>query len=246
MTVHPPSRRDQARERTLGDIKSASRELLREKGPAGVQLRAVGRAVGLTAPALYRYVDSLDDLLELLCADAFDELCTAMEAARDASPDPDAIDRLSAASRAYRTWALANPAEFGLVFGTPLRAPGPDAPLSPAQQGASRFGGIFSALFLELWTTSPFRVPEPAELAPGLVDQLAPLGQWLRDLEGIDLPPGALVAFIDAWARLHGSIALETFHHLVWAVADGSPLFEQTLAEIKRTWTTPAEAAAAD
>jgi AcrR family transcriptional regulator len=240
MTVHPASRRDQARERTLLDIKAAARELLREKGPAGVQLRPVGRAVGLTAPALYRYVDSVDNLLELLCVDAFDELCTAMEAARDAAPDADAMDRLAAASRGYRTWALANPAEFGLVFSTPLRVPGPDEPLSPAQEGASRFGGIFSALFLELWTAQPFRVPAPQDLPPGLVDELAPLGVALCDLAGVDLPPGALVAFIEAWARLHGSIALETFRHLAWAVGDGSALFEQTLAEIRTAWTTPA------
>ena len=33
-------------------------------GPSGIQLRAVARDVGLTAPALYRYFPSLEDLVE--------------------------------------------------------------------------------------------------------------------------------------------------------------------------------------
>ena len=239
MTPRSASRRDQAREQTLADIKAAARRLLREKGPTGVQLRPVAREVGLTAPALYRYVDSLDDLVQLMAVDAFDELCTHMESARDAQPAASVIDRLCAASRAFRTWALANPAEFGLVFGTPMGSPTDLAHLTPAQQGASRFGGIFSALFIELWMSAPFRVPDTDELAPGLVGNLQPLGLWLTDLTGADVPPGALVAFIDAWTRLHGAVALETFHHLAWAMADCEPLFEQTLSGITSAWTTP-------
>jgi AcrR family transcriptional regulator len=233
------SRRDLAREHTMADIKAAARVLLRESGPTGVQLRPVARAVGLTAPALYRYVDSLDDLVELICVDAFDELCTAMETARDAEPGADVIDRLRAASRAYRSWAIANPGEFGLVFATPMRSPYDPAALTAAQAGSMRFGGIFSALFMELWMSRPFQVAEADELAPGLVAGLDPLGKWVDEMVGAHLPPGALVAFIDAWTRLHGAIALETFHHLVWATDDGSALFEQTLGEITRAWTTP-------
>ncbi|MEI8081402.1 MAG: TetR/AcrR family transcriptional regulator [Actinomycetes bacterium] len=237
--MNPTSRRDQAREQTLADIKAAARQLLREHGPTGVQLRPVAREVGMTAPALYRYVDSLDALVELMCVDAFDELCTAMEVARDAQPGAAVMDRLAAASRAFRTWAIANPAEFGLVFSTPLRAPHDPTNPTPAQQGSQRFGGIFSALFLELWMSAPFDVPAPDELAPGLVEGLFQLGQWLTEVAEADFPPGALVAFIDAWTRLHGAVALETFHHLEWAMPDCSPLFEQTLNEITKAWTTP-------
>lgn len=234
-----PTRRDRVREETLSEIKTAARALLVEQGIAGVQLRPVARAVGMTAPALYRYVDSLDALIELVCIDCFDELCAQMEAARDSKADQPAMERLMATARAFRAWAVAHPAEFGLVFTTPARAPqDPEAP-TEAEVAAGRFGNIFSELFLELWATAPFAVYSDAELAPGLAEGIHPFSTWLCQFVGADLPAGALVAFIEAWIRMHGAVALETFGHLHWALEDGSPLFEQTLREIRRSWSAP-------
>jgi len=231
------SRRDRVREETLADIMQAARALLVEQGIAGVQLRPVARAVGMTAPALYRYVDSLDALVELICVSCFSELCNSMESARDANPTAPVLDRLMNTARAFREWAVSHPAEFSLVFGTPVLSPqDPESP-TEAEQQAARFGDIFSALFLELWQTQPFHVPADDELAPGLAEGIQPFSTWLCQFVGTDLPAGALVAFIEAWIRLHGAVALETFGHLRWALADGTPLFEQTLLEIGRSWS---------
>jgi len=240
-SVATPTRRDRVREETLADIKAAARKLLAEQGQAGVQLRPVAREVGMTAPALYRYVDSLEALIELVCVDCFNELGDAMEAARDAVPDAPVMDRLMDTARAFRAWAVAHPAEFGLVFGTPVQSPqDPDSP-TEAEIGAARFGNIFSALFIELWATAPFKIASDDELAPGLAAGIQPFSVWLCDFVGTDIPKGALVSFIEAWIRLHGAVALETFGHLHWALEDGSPLFEQTLHEIGKSWKTPVE-----
>ncbi len=243
-TAAQVTRRDRAREETLAEIKSAARKLLVEQGIPGVQLRAVAREVGMTAPGLYRYVDSLEALIEMICADCFDELCTSMEAARDAVPSDQHMERMKATSRAFRSWSVSNPSEFSLIFGTPARGPfNPEDPTA-AEMGADRFGSIFSALFLELWMSTPFKIAAEQDLSPELVAHMNPLRTWICDILNADIPVGAMVAFLEAWIRLHGAVTLETFGHLRWAFAtgDGSPLFERTLDEIGASWAVPPDA----
>jgi len=49
------SRRDRLRAATKAEIVESARRLLVADGLAGVTLRAIGRDMGMTAPALYRY-----------------------------------------------------------------------------------------------------------------------------------------------------------------------------------------------
>src|SRR5690606_2267632 len=74
---HPPAR-GRAPVITDADIRHAARTLLVEHGADAVTLRAIARSLGVTAPALYRYYKSLDDLMESLrleiCADLAAEL----------------------------------------------------------------------------------------------------------------------------------------------------------------------------
>jgi AcrR family transcriptional regulator len=73
-----PTRRGRARAATEQDIRRTARKLLVEQGPEAVTLRAIARELGITAPALYRYYESRDDLVENLrldvCADLADDL----------------------------------------------------------------------------------------------------------------------------------------------------------------------------
>ena len=50
------------------------------QGVDGLALRAVAREMGMTAPALYRYFSSREDLVENVVADLYDELCAVLEA----------------------------------------------------------------------------------------------------------------------------------------------------------------------
>ncbi len=223
----PLTRREVNREATLVDIRQQARELLVADGPAGVTLRPIARAVGLTAPALYRYYDSREDLLLDLIADLYDELSTSMERARDAVPAEDLKGRFMAVTMSFRTWARAHPREFELVFATPLGDPGQckDARLEACGQ---RFGGVFQGLFVELWMRRPFPVPADHELDPRLRDQLH---QWATD-NAIPLPLGALEVFLVCWVRLYGMISLEVFGHLSFALTDVDPMFDAMLAEV--------------
>ena len=48
---------------TAQEIKQTARRLLVDQGPEAVTLRAIAREIGMTAPALYRYFGSHEELL---------------------------------------------------------------------------------------------------------------------------------------------------------------------------------------
>ena len=64
-------RRDRVRAETTGEIKQTARQILVEQGPEAVTLRAIAREMGMTAPALYRYFGSHEDLIRHVVGDIF-------------------------------------------------------------------------------------------------------------------------------------------------------------------------------
>jgi AcrR family transcriptional regulator len=233
--VQAPSRRDRVRAATIEEIKGTARTLLVDEGPDAVKLRAIGRAMGMTAPALYRYFGSREDLLQHVCGDIFTEIAADIHAAigRAAlASGGDMTAKLIAACQAFRGWALAHPREFGLLFGTPL--PGLEAvqglggPDDIVAECASKFSLEFLVLFFELWSKHPFPVPADEEIDPGLLAQLV----RYRDGLGADLPAGAVLVFLRCWVRLYGMVSLEVFGHLHFALDHPAALFDYTLAEL--------------
>ncbi len=221
------TRREVNRETNLTDIRQRARELLVAEGPSGVTLRPIARAIGLTAPALYRYYASREDLLLDLIADLYDELSSSMERARDEVDAADMTGRFVAVTRTFREWARAHPREFQLIFATPVG--GPDRPGDERLEKCGQtFGGVFQGLFVELWTRQPFPVSPDHELDPRLRAQLS---EWVA-LDGIPLPLGVLAVFLDCWVRIYGLISLEVFGQLGFALADVDPMFDALLAEL--------------
>jgi AcrR family transcriptional regulator len=241
--AEPLSRRDRIRAATVLEIKQTARQVLVEEGSGGLSLRAVAREMGLTAPALYRYFPSREDLLGHLIADLYEEVSEEMERARDAEPAGDVAGRLLAVSRTFRRWALAHPPEFALLFGSPIEgftrpheaaagepaaAAGAPDPAGQAGQAGQRFGAIFAGLVAELYLTQPFPAPADEEIEPGL---LAQLEAWCATLP-VPLPLGVMQVFLSCWIRLYGSVCMEVFGHLRFAVADAEPIFEAELRSL--------------
>jgi AcrR family transcriptional regulator len=226
------TRRERLRDATLHEIKEAAREHLRAHGPSGISLRGIARDIGMTAPALYRYYASLDDLLEALIESYTNEISDAMEAARDALPADDLAGRLVAVTQAFRHWALGHKPEFTMVFGAPV--PG----FSRADEGGvraagGRFGRIFFVLLAELWRRQPFPVPADEEITPALRCQLlafAASGGADED----DVPLGLIRLYAACWIRLYGLVTMEVFGHVRFLLQDAEPLFEAELADIGR------------
>jgi AcrR family transcriptional regulator len=195
-------------------------------------LRAIAREMGMTAPALYRYFGSHEELIKHVIADIFIELTsdlhTAIDEAGAISPG-DTTAKVIAAAREFRRWSLNHQREFGLLFGTPLPGVNIEQDEITAECGG-KFGNTFFALVLELWHRHPFPVPADEEIDPGLLDQLERYREGLGDLAA-GLPRGLLLIFLRCWVRLYGIVSLEVFGHLGFALDDAEPLFELMLAE---------------
>jgi AcrR family transcriptional regulator len=228
-TAPRPPRRERVRQATVEEIKTVARAQMAAEGTAGVNLRSIAREMGMTAPALYRYFGSRDDLVTALVTDAYDALADAMEAAVAAVPAGRHADRVRAAFGAFRAWGLGHPTEFALIFGSPI--PGYVAPETTRPAG-TRYTNLLAGLLVEAYAAGAL---DPAGIDLRVPDRL---GRQLKDLQRRGGFPGApvpVVAFgLSAWTRVHGLVTLEVFGHLAPAVGDGAALFEQELDAIVR------------
>lgn len=220
----PVTRREAAREATHRQILDAARQLLSTRGLDQVSLRSIGAEIGMTAPGLYRYFPSHDELLDALANEVFGELAEALEAARNSHDE--VVHRAAAVCRAMRVWCISHPREFELLFAQPLPTPGAVRP----QLAANHYLciAIFVSMFQQIWEQAPFPITPDNELPEQLRTQLQ---SWL-DHAGQGLPLGLAKLYLDCWVRLYGLISLEIFGHLQFAVSDVEPLFEATLADI--------------
>src|ERR1700694_86456 len=118
-------KRQDTRDRIEGQIIELGRRHLVTEGAAGLSLRAIARDLGMVSSAVYRYVASRDDLLTLLLIDGYSELAGAVDRARE-SADGSWRDQVVAIAHAARQWAIAQPASWALLYGSPV--PGYHAP----------------------------------------------------------------------------------------------------------------------
>src|SRR6266545_3121018 len=107
-----PGRRARLRAWTRGEIKTAALRQLAEHGADGLSLNAIAKELGMTGPALYRYVASRDELLADLVVDAWEELADALERAAEGNADASAVERVRAIGLAYRAWGTAQPHRY--------------------------------------------------------------------------------------------------------------------------------------
>jgi AcrR family transcriptional regulator len=226
----PLSRRDRSRADTVREIKQTARRVLVARGVDGLALRALAREMRMTAPALYRYFDSREDLVEHVVADLYDELTDVLETVRDAAEPTTPGVQLMAVSRAFRHWATTHRAEFGLLFGSAgegvipaedLHGPGEH----PPQVASRRFGGVFAAIIARIYLEQGFPVPADDDLDPALKAQLTAWGAKLP----VALPLGVMHVFLSCWIRLYGMVCMEVFGHLRFALEDAEPMFEAEL-----------------
>jgi AcrR family transcriptional regulator len=234
----PRTARERARAELTREIKEAARRQLATVGADGLSLRAVSRELGMVSSALYRYYPSRDDLLTALIIDAYNSLGEAAETAiADAGPG---VGRASwtAASHAIRAWAVANPHEYALIYGSPV--PGyraPEATIGPAARVPLAFGGVLArAAAAGQLTAGPDQDTSiddalagqaAALLAAFAVDPAVPDGSALAAV-----PPETLVRAMIAWTQLFGMISFELFGQFVGSFEPADALFAYGAAQI--------------
>lgn len=139
-------KRQDTRDKIERQIIELGRSHLVTDGAAGLSVRAIARDLGMVSSAVYRYVASRDDLLTLLLVDAYTELADVVDEAR-ASTAGSWRGRLLGMARAARTWAVANPAAWALLYGSPV--PGYHAPSESTVGPGTRVVGALFAVIAE-------------------------------------------------------------------------------------------------
>lgn len=211
----PPNRRARARAAMRSEIKETALELMRDQGTPDVRFSDIARAMGLTAPALYRYYANRDELLTELIADAFDDLAGFLAAAAAEVPASDLGARLFVTCTAYRRWASAEPLRFALVFGVPV--PGYAAPdHGPTTEAASRAMANLSSLVSAAAERGVLDPPLISRVGDGLACSVPDKSAKL----GVEIAPDTYQAMLHAWAALHGFTCLEAYGHLHWLSAE--------------------------
>src|SRR6476619_3633829 len=117
--------RARVRAEMIDEIKAVARRHLAADG-ANLSLRAVARDMGMVSSAVYRYFASRDDLLTALIIEGYNAMGEAAERAEAAVPRRDLPGRWMAICHAVRDWGRAHPAEYALLYGSPV--PGYAAP----------------------------------------------------------------------------------------------------------------------
>ena len=239
-----PTRRERQRQATYDEIVDVSRRLLRTG--EDVSIRAVAQEMGLTPPALYRYVDSHAELLTLVARSIFEDVVAAMTVARDDQAADDPSAQVVAASAAFRAWALRNRTEFQMVFasGASMQSEEAVSPKKtavitsladclPEDSGVHLFAAFFSEIFGRLWAKYQFSVPSDDELDPELLEILRSEIKPDEVTEGLGSPtPGMVWMFERAWARLYGTVTLEVFGHVHPGMIATGALFTATMLDI--------------
>ncbi|MFL6022678.1 MAG: TetR/AcrR family transcriptional regulator [Marmoricola sp.] len=215
-----PTSRQQNRIDTEARIVDAARGLL----AAGdeVTLRAVARELGLTAPALYRYAASHEDLMRMIAIAIDSEVADRIAAAAAGQPADDPAAQLIAACVEFRRWALGHRKEFALIFANV------DVECIKEHEGSS--GMVFSGLLVALWAAYRFPVPVLADLEPGLAAILevpdAPVDPAMKgDLAGL------VWTLTQGWSRLYGTVTLEVFGHVDARLVEEGYLFRSMIAD---------------
>ena len=186
------------------DLISHAAAAIADGGVPHLSLRAVAAAAGTSTNAVYTLFGGKEGLVQAAVATAADGF-TAAQLAVGTSDDP--LADLIGLGRAYRTWAIAHPELYAVMFGGRVSLP-PLPPLPPADEPGADDEAItpLVAAVLRLVDTGRFA----------------------------GAPADHIVQTI--WASVHGLVSLETAVWRDRSEADRRDLYEAQLGAIIRAW----------
>ena len=201
--------REANRAKTTASILAAARREIAENGGGGLSMRAVAREVGMVSSAVYRYFPTREALVTAMIVESYGNLAAALGEVRATRLD----QRWRALGHALRGWALANPHEFQLIYGTPI--PGYAAPPETVPAAAAAALPFFEAGSHH--AVAAFGVSE-------LTAQMSPMTELVP---GSD--PAGAAAVLAELAALIGIITLELSGHFVGSADPADHLFDALL-----------------
>lgn len=228
------TRRERLRRATFDEIVEVSRTLV--ASDEQLSLRAVATEMGMTAPALYRYVDSYADLVRLVAHAIFNDVSATITQGAARHPDDDPGAQIVTACVSFRSWALAHRREYALLFANPAfdkhGATADDG--EGAQSSGAAFGQAFAGLYARLWRHYRFPLPDTSDLDTAVLEQCSSeLGSELSSSDP-DLDAALGWSFTQAWVRLYGTVTMEVFNVLGPELTASEALFLGLLTDLAR------------
>jgi AcrR family transcriptional regulator len=221
-----PGVRERNRAAVMAAVLAAGRRQLATVGAAALSLRAVARETGMVSSAVYRYVASRDELLTLLITESYDDLGAAVEVAAARHPAGSAA-RFVGAARAIRSWAVAHPHEYALLYGSPV--PGYAAPATTIEAG-TRATRVLVEVVGDAARDGTLRPSPTGELVGPLPRRLAPDLARVGEFAGEHLADELVVAVLMAWTQLFGLVSFEVFGQLANSIEQPALLFDAAAA----------------
>lgn len=201
--------RQQASDQTRAAILAAAREEVSERGGVGLSMRAIARQVGLVSSAVYRHFPSRDALLAAMIIQSYQDLDRALSVVEPATGAAGWCEL----AQAFRRWARTRPAEFQLIYGTPIHGFTAPEETIPAAAAVARH-------FIDVGACRPVS----AFASTALTDQLRRASSQIPHTD-----PSGLAAVMAELAGLVGFVNLELAGHFVGTADPGDLLYEAVI-----------------
>jgi AcrR family transcriptional regulator len=224
--------RGRFRAQVRSEVKQIALRQLAGGGPQALSINAIGKELGVSGPALYRYFANRDDLLTELVVDAYHDLATALDTATRRARRLSPPQRLRAFAAAYRDWANTEPHRYRLLFTAPL--PGYDAQAARLVTASREAMIVLRDVLAGLTPDNGNTSEHPNGEANPLDSQL---DRWSQSRELADIGPALALRAITTWSRLHGLVSLEIEGNFESMGIDPELLFD---AEVTAILTMPA------
>ena len=208
------SRRERRHEETRQEIKQIARQQMAQNGTASLSLRGIAAEMGMSAPSLYNYYASRDDLVTDLLVESWTHQAEALEQASASCSQQDALSCLIATILAYREWAVKHPTEFSLIAGNPI--PGYVAPVEQTLPLGRRSTKVLLDLLQRAWDEGLLHHhPDSYALKEDAFN--GEFMDWCHE-NRYALP--VINRFLELYAFVQGAIALEVFGHMPFFLND--------------------------
>jgi AcrR family transcriptional regulator len=223
------ARRERLRAETTAEIKQVALALMASGGPDAITLRAIAREMGMTANAIYGYFATRDELVTALIHDVYTALADAVDTAWESTSGEDPGTRIRRWAHAFRSWVLANPQGFRLIYGDPVpgyRAPEGGAAPDAAHRVCTGLAGLAASAWPHVGHLDAGSGFQWSDFDPGLLDKVRAAFP--------DLPPAGVALALRIWGHLHGLVSLEVYGHLRTQTLSPDKLFHEELTQLLR------------
>jgi len=215
-------------------IKETAWKQIAELGAPTLSLRAIARDLKITAPAIYNYFPSRDDLVTALIVDAFTSLGDSQKVAIQSISTSKLEARFTALGLAYREWAIQYEQRYQLIFGTPI--PGYEAPADVTLPAAAWALVPLIEAIQALYEAEKLRVENLAKLTPALKSMLEAWQKFVSDT-GMQVHIEVLYLAYVIWSRVHGLVTLELGHQNPSFITDPGEIFRREIATMVNQYT---------